>query len=566
MTTGVTLRKSKRHKKKSIPRTAEQSERTTIATVIQGIDQKTPVTGNPSRANKKTASGSVPVAIYRDSSLNPITSPQALAKVRQNTQSTKNKIKKFWNGEFSVDTSSIDKAFIGLGKMFAMQDKGGSRYTTLQTNKGDLVEVRLSDHKANGNNFAQDHADRNVSIVIERKKYNTPQSDIVFEEATIPLADFEKDPQKVVRSIVNGVSDVLQDKAFSLDYQAPTAQPLRKSKSIAEVNRRFNQQLQRQIDGTLPVGHIYRLGMPSDILLSTGVPNLPIELAATRLTKKSKQDNHPFDIADLANLPQALQNPVAIFRYKDSSDAQNIIVELEHNGKNFLVGLFLDRERRWVQINDIRGLFPKDTYQWLYWIKDGKALYIDKEKTQALIDKRRINLAEVANLDLDSVAKVIQNFDNPKSTNENSTIRKKKREKIVEIDDFGFKEEGKPIHLRFRKTQSPIRQDETLLDYARRVAQRPAKEQENGERMEGVSGGIRFSKVQAEALLDKMERNAVPAVELELTQENWEREFGKDNSVQTPIGVVKMQWAVWQTYRLWTRARLWAYQANAHRA
>ena len=59
--------------------------------------------------------------------------------------------------------------------------------------------------------------------------------------------------------------------------------------------------------------------------------------------------------------------------------------------------------------------------KWLNWIVQGKADYLDKEKIQALIDKQRTNLADVEYLDLDSVAKVVENFENPSVEEEIST-------------------------------------------------------------------------------------------------------------------------------------------------
>ncbi|GBU24511.1 hypothetical protein R83H12_01142 [Fibrobacteria bacterium R8-3-H12] len=40
-----------------------------------------------------------------------------------------------------------------------------------------------------------------------------------------------------------------------------------------DANNRFNNELQKQIDGTLPKGHIYSLGYPGEILLSAGIEN-----------------------------------------------------------------------------------------------------------------------------------------------------------------------------------------------------------------------------------------------------------------------------------------------------
>lgn len=182
--------------------------------------------------------------------------------------------------------------------------------------------------------------------------------------------------------------------------------------NLHEINSAFNDALEKQIKGELPDGYVYSLGKPSDILLGTGIPNLPIELASSRLSDKSKQSNHPFKIGEVKNLPIALQNPFAVFRYGDETKAQNIIVNIQHENKNFLVGIHLNKNSRGIEINSIRGLFPKDLHEWLNWIQQGKALYLDKKKIQTLIAQQRINLADVDYLDLDSVEKIIHDFEN----------------------------------------------------------------------------------------------------------------------------------------------------------
>ncbi len=180
---------------------------------------------------------------------------------------------------------------------------------------------------------------------------------------------------------------------------------------LEKVNNRFNEELQQQIDGTLAKDHTYQLGRPSEILQSAGIPNLPIELKASRLNSKSKQENHPFELGNVKNLVEALQNPLAVFEYGDKTKAQNIIIGIQKEGKNFLVGISINPLN--LQINDVRGIFPKDNSEWLNWIAQDKALYLDKKRIQTLINQQRINLAEVEYLDLNSVAKIVQNFENP---------------------------------------------------------------------------------------------------------------------------------------------------------
>ena len=201
-----------------------------------------------------------------------------------------------------------------------------------------------------------------------------------------------------------------RQRAFNEAIQPETIR-FRRGQELQEVNERFNEELQAQIDGTLPKGHVYSLGMPSEILRSAGIPNLPIELTASRVSLKSGQEKHPFPIKILSNLPQMLQKPIAVFHYGDK--AMNVIVEIEYEGRDLLVGLVLNQDRNGIEIHSVRGLFPKDTAKWLNWITQGKAIYLNKEIIQTKITQQRTNLADVDHLNLDDLAKVIKEFENP---------------------------------------------------------------------------------------------------------------------------------------------------------
>ena len=183
---------------------------------------------------------------------------------------------------------------------------------------------------------------------------------------------------------------------------------------LAVVNARFNAQLARQIAGTLPAGHIYQLGHPGPLLRAAGFPDSPIEMSATRLAEKSMQRNHQFDLADVKNLPEAMQNPLGVFAYGNRFKSENVIVSLDKDGKKFVVGVFFNQKRGSMEVSSVRGIFNKNSAEWLNWITQGKAVYLNKEKIQALIDQQRTNLADVTYLDLDSATKILQNFENPK--------------------------------------------------------------------------------------------------------------------------------------------------------
>lgn len=207
------------------------------------------------------------------------------------------------------------------------------------------------------------------------------------------------------------IDGVVDDARFSVGEDIVSAE-------IDQVNDRFNNELQQQIDGTLPKGHIYKLGMPSEILLSAGFPNMPIEMSSTRLEEKSKQENHPFEISEMKNLVKELQSPIAVFKY--GNNAKNVIIAIEYQGEQFLIGVHFNQNRNGIEVSSIRGIFPKTNAKWLNWIIQGKADYLDKEKIQTIINQQRTNLADVEYLDLDLVAKIVKDFENPSVEKEKS--------------------------------------------------------------------------------------------------------------------------------------------------
>ena len=176
---------------------------------------------------------------------------------------------------------------------------------------------------------------------------------------------------------------------------------------IEEINKKFNKELLQQIEGSLPKEHTYQLGMSSGILQSVQIPNLPIELRASRLRDKARQEKHPFDLKEIMDLPKAIQNPLAIFRSATHLEHYVIMTELEHKGENFVIVL----NDKILKVNSIRSIYPKNNIQINKWIDDGLLEYADKRKTVEWISKQRSNSADVRKL-LNRVTKILQNFEN----------------------------------------------------------------------------------------------------------------------------------------------------------
>jgi hypothetical protein len=167
------------------------------------------------------------------------------------------------------------------------------------------------------------------------------------------------------------------------------------NKILFATNVKFNYKLNKQIKGELPDHFIYDLGFPSDILLSTGVPNLKIEMNAIKLKEKAESEKYQYSLDEVRNLPMAIHYPIAVFSYLNN--AVNIITELEDkNNRKFLIELSISQKRQTLDINVIRNVFPKETRSIMYWIIQNKGLYFKKERLLGFLDQQRTNHADVA--------------------------------------------------------------------------------------------------------------------------------------------------------------------------
>ena len=191
---------------------------------------------------------------------------------------------------------------------------------------------------------------------------------------------------------------------------------------LKEINNRFNCELQYQIDGTLPKGHIYRLGYPEASLLSAGLANLPIELNSDRLTKKASKDyrnKHQFELSDIKDLVKAINNPIAVFKSTRQDGAKVILTDLYNNGNNFVVIMnhYTNPHSRkeHISVNSIKSLYPKDNVADLInWFRSGDKLiaWLDKEKALNFISTQSTNLIAGGNEIQSSTYNIIKNFTN----------------------------------------------------------------------------------------------------------------------------------------------------------
>lgn len=300
------------------------------------------------------------------------------------------------------------------------------------------------------------------------KEYQSPYSTsktVLIEYVSHPDFNWRED---VVFNLLHD-KDILDT---SIDYTPITPD---KSGTINDYLKRlqeesrFDREIEAFVRGELPDNHVFFLGLPGEILKKCGFPEKNvITLTSSRLKQKSTQENHPFSPLNIKGLDKALQTPIAVFDYARSgnNDMQNVIVDITQDEKHFLAGISFNKKMSGYEVSNIRGLFPKDDYQWLHWVEQGKMIYGNKEKIQALSTQRRIDLAEVSSQDarissdihcLDSIDTILGKFG---SVND------------VFTQEFSFYAQQKEFYSIYRKIHASFAWDAVYEDDARFYAEK----------------------------------------------------------------------------------------------
>jgi hypothetical protein len=208
-------------------------------------------------------------------------------------------------------------------------------------------------------------------------------------------------------------------KAMSAKMEATTRMDLE------AVNRRFNEELDSFNAGTLKPHEALHLGKPLEILQASGVKNG--EMTVTQKTLKDHLKLHGLTVEDLKGLAKAIQDPIMVYEWGTKAKSTIIITELTtRDGRKITVALRAEHKGNNLSVNEIASVHGKAAERFLSEMENAKegglreALrYAQKEKALEWLGIAPPKGATQTE-GLNSAAKVIQNFENPKISSEKS--------------------------------------------------------------------------------------------------------------------------------------------------
>ncbi|MDR2684864.1 MAG: hypothetical protein LBB53_05750, partial [Prevotellaceae bacterium] len=204
---------------------------------------------------------------------------------------------------------------------------------------------------------------------------------------------------------------------------------------LEAVNGRFNEELNGVKNGTYK--GILHLGKPLETLQASGLKAGEIELASEVLEKHLKKHNLTTD--DLQNLANAIQDPIIVYEWGTKSPATVIVTELTtKDGRKITVALRAENKGRKLDVTEVASVHGKAAERFLSEMENAKegglekALrYVEKGKALDWLGLSTLSTSQ----GLNSIAKIIQNFENPKLKQQNKfrSVSRAQWEKIIEL-------------------------------------------------------------------------------------------------------------------------------------
>lgn len=269
------------------------------------------------------------------------------------------------------------------------------------------------------------------------------QAEDISKRMDLGIASYDKEQMRVQRMGRFDSSDRVAERAVFAEPSNPLRfrdSALEERFAMYDVNEAFNEAL-KSLNEENADSVTLSLGRPSMILRSAGIEDKPMKLYGSKVIKKMKK--HGFTLAELPNLPLAVASPIAVFNNYEKEGNRSVLTELRTANGNFLVAIDLGKGDNDIDFNVISSVFGKDNNKIVKWINKGFATYINKEKAlnylhhsapiaEALSSPRLDSVdnskplshqsapiaATAAGEELNSAAKIVENFENPNISDE----------------------------------------------------------------------------------------------------------------------------------------------------
>ena len=214
---------------------------------------------------------------------------------------------------------------------------------------------------------------------------------------------------------------------------------------IEDANAKFNEEL---IDfGEKKHVGLLHLGKPMKILQVSGVNVEEMTISPSVLYKHLKQHNLVTD--DLLDLARAVQFPILVYKHGESHPNIVVVTELDVKGGKLSIALKLDENGEVVEVSNVSSVHSKDALtelSRLSLLEDdvlrNNLRWVEKEKVSDWLGLPYEEERQ-ANPKLDSVAKIINEFENPTISEEKNEEKSAKAQYSLQGNSMSAEDYGR---------------------------------------------------------------------------------------------------------------------------
>ena len=276
------------------------------------------------------------------------------------------------------------------------------------------------------NNMIKAIRDERPAMYFETK-FERPVTLNEFKAAVVPN---DADPRVVEGLKQSGLNIFTYDPTVKDDRQRATNQAMQSSEDIrfqkvGDVNEQFNKELDEFKNGTHK--GLLHLGKPRGILKQCGITAQEMTISPTVLHKHLKKHNLTTD--DLKGLAESIQQPILVYKHGRNNPNIVVVTELNVKGGKLSASFVLDESGKVVEVSNISSVHSKDA------TKELERLFAmgenDFKKSLKWVEKEKVldwlapNSYENSDMQENQapfdIAKILNNFENPKLSEENQT-------------------------------------------------------------------------------------------------------------------------------------------------
>ena len=254
------------------------------------------------------------------------------------------------------------------------------------------------------------------------------------------------------------------------------------NEDIEEINKRFNEELDSFARGEMRSSDKFHLGEPNEILRACGLNAGGITMTQSVLQTHLKK--HGLTTQEIKDLPKAIQNPIMVYEWGTKAKNTVVITSIERGNERITISIRLNKNGKGLEVNEISSVHGKSVERLMNEITTEKSdfgkenlKYVDKEKVFNWFAMETPKVSSQNNQRLNSVAKVLQNFENPKIKS------KKKAESVLKKEEQQALTEGITEVL-----GNAIGKENVITD--NEEAQRVIEEHNKGVKRENIANNI----------------------------------------------------------------------------